>query len=61
MAVVNVADALAHRSSLVGYLPAGAFPRQFGQVPGGRLLFTDFDSDDVRLIGSADLNWLRSQ
>jgi DNA-binding beta-propeller fold protein YncE len=61
VAVINVTDALAHRPSLVGYLPAGAFPRQFGQVPGGRILFTDYDSDDVRLIGSADLNWLRSQ
>lgn len=59
VAIINTADALAHRSALIGFLRAGAFPRQFGQALGGPLLFTDFDSDDVRLISTADLSWLQ--
>jgi len=59
VAIVNTADALAHRSALIGFLRAGAFPRQFGQALDGPLLFTDFDSDDVRLISTADLGWLQ--
>jgi hypothetical protein len=59
VAIINTADALAHRSALIGFLRAGAFPRQFGQALDGPLLFTDFDSDDVRLISTADLSWLQ--
>jgi hypothetical protein len=61
VAVINVADAITDHPSLVGYLPAGAFPRQFGQAAAGPLLFTDFDSFDVRLIPQTDLAWLRSR
>ncbi len=60
IAVIDTARALQHRPALLGYLPAGAFPRQFGQAPGGPLLFTDFDSQDVRVIGTADLTWLNA-
>ena len=57
--VIGTARALAHHRALLGFLPAGAFPRQFGQAPGGPLLFTDFDSQDVRVISTTDLTWLR--
>lgn len=59
IAVIGTAQALAHRPALLGFLPAGAFPRQFGQAPHGPLLFTDFDSQDVRVISTADLHWLQ--
>jgi hypothetical protein len=36
IAAINVADALGHRPSLIGFLPAGAFPRQFEQSRSGR-------------------------
>jgi hypothetical protein len=39
----------------------GAFPSQSGRAPGGRMLFTDLDSDDVRLIGAVDLEWLQTR
>jgi DNA-binding beta-propeller fold protein YncE len=58
VAVVSAARALDHRPALVGYLPAGAFPRQFGQAAGGPLLFTDYDSSDVRVVSNSDLRWL---
>jgi DNA-binding beta-propeller fold protein YncE len=59
VAIVSTADAVARRPALIGFLPAGAFPRQFGQASGGPLLFTDFNSDDIRLISTADLRWLQ--
>lgn len=59
VAIVSIADAVARRPALIGFLPAGAFPRQFGQASGGPLLFTDFNSDDIRLISTADLRWLQ--
>jgi DNA-binding beta-propeller fold protein YncE len=58
IAVIDTAEALAHGPSLLGALSAGAFPRNFGQAPGGPVLFTDFNSDDVRVISTADLRWL---
>jgi DNA-binding beta-propeller fold protein YncE len=61
IAVISTARALAHQPALLGYLPAGAFPRQFGQAPGGPLLFTDFDSEDVRVISTTDLTWLTTR
>jgi DNA-binding beta-propeller fold protein YncE len=61
IAIISTADALARQPALTGFLPAGAFPRQFGQAPGGPLLFTDFNSDDVRLISTSDLSWLQEQ
>jgi DNA-binding beta-propeller fold protein YncE len=60
IAVIGTALALARRPALLGFLPAGAFPRQFGQAPNGPLLFTDFDSMDVRVISTADLHWLQT-
>jgi hypothetical protein len=38
VAVIDTAEALEHRPSLLGVLPAGAFPRNFGQAPGGPVL-----------------------
>jgi DNA-binding beta-propeller fold protein YncE len=35
LAVVDVADALAGKHALLGYLPAGNFPRDVAAVPGG--------------------------
>lgn len=61
LAVLDTADLLARRPSLVGYLPAGAFPRQFGADPTGDVLFTNFDSLTVGILPSADLSWLHHQ
>jgi DNA-binding beta-propeller fold protein YncE len=38
LAVVDVADALGGRPALLGYLPAGGFPREMALEPGGRTL-----------------------
>jgi DNA-binding beta-propeller fold protein YncE len=61
IAIVSSTAALAHRPALIGYLPAGAFPRQFGGIPGGPLIFTDYNSDDVRLISASDVRWLQER
>ena len=36
LAVVNVAAAMAGKPALLGYIPSGVFPREFGIVPGGK-------------------------
>jgi DNA-binding beta-propeller fold protein YncE len=56
LAVVNVAAALAGRQALLGYLPAGGFPRQMALEPGGRtLLVTNFNSSQLESVTVADL------
>jgi len=60
IAVIDTSRALTNQHALLGLIPAGAFPRQFGQAPDGPLLFTDYDSQDVRVISTSDLQWLRT-
>jgi DNA-binding beta-propeller fold protein YncE len=56
IAVVDAADALAGRPALLGYLPAGEFPRQVTAEPGGRLvLVTNYNSSQLEAIDMADL------
>jgi DNA-binding beta-propeller fold protein YncE len=56
LAVVNVAAALAGKAALLGYLPAGGFPRQMALEPGGAtLLVTNFDSRQLESVNVADL------
>jgi len=56
LAVVDVADALAGRKALIGYLPAGLFPREMAEVPGGRILLVgNFASEQVESVTIADL------
>jgi DNA-binding beta-propeller fold protein YncE len=56
LAVVSVPSALAGRPSLVGYLPAGAFPRQMALEPDGKtLLVTNFVSRQLEAVGVAGL------
>jgi DNA-binding beta-propeller fold protein YncE len=56
LAVVDVADALAGRAALSGYLPAGGFPREMALEPGGRtLLVTNYSSGQLEAVGVADL------
>jgi DNA-binding beta-propeller fold protein YncE len=51
LAVVNVADALAGRPALVGYLPAGGFPRDMAAGPGGAtLLVANYMSHQVEAV-----------
>ncbi|MHB8504967.1 MAG: hypothetical protein ACYDEN_04500 [Acidimicrobiales bacterium] len=63
VAVIDTAAVLARRPALVGYLPAGAFPRQFSQVTtsAGTVLFTNYDSLTVGVIPGPDLSWLESR
>lgn len=61
LAALDAADLLARRPSLIGYLPAGAFPRQFSTDPTGDVLFTNFDSLTVGILSPTDLSWLRHQ
>jgi DNA-binding beta-propeller fold protein YncE len=56
LAVLNVAAALAGKPALLGYLRAGAFPRQMALEPGGRtLLVTNFNSSQLESVNVADL------
>jgi hypothetical protein len=56
LAVVDVPDALAGRPALLGYLPAGGFPRQIAAERGGRtLLVTNFASGQLESVDVADL------
>jgi DNA-binding beta-propeller fold protein YncE len=55
LAVVDVAAALAGRPALLGYLPAGSFPRQLALEPGGQtLLVTNFSSQQLESVGLTD-------
>ncbi len=56
LAVLSVPAALAHRPALLGYMPAGIFPRQFAAEPGGQtLLVTNFLSGQLQAVGLARL------
>lgn len=56
LAVVGVAAALAGRPALLGYLPAGGFPREMALEPDGRtLLVTNFNSGQLEAVGVASL------
>ena len=56
LAVVDVPDALKGRPALLGYLPAGRFPRQMAVEQGGQtLLVTNFDSSQLESVNVADL------
>ena len=56
LAVVDVADALAERPALLGYLPAGGFPRDMAAEPDGRaLLVANFTSRQLEAVDTADL------
>jgi DNA-binding beta-propeller fold protein YncE len=52
LCVVDVAAALAGRPALIGYLPAGGFPREMALEPAGRtLLVTNFSSQQLESVG----------
>jgi DNA-binding beta-propeller fold protein YncE len=56
LAVVDVADALAGRPALVGYLPAGGFPREMALEPdGATLLVTNYSSRQLEAVDVAAL------
>jgi DNA-binding beta-propeller fold protein YncE len=56
LAVVDVADALAGRPALLGYLPAGGFPREMALEPSGRtLLVTNYTSGQLEVVNLAEL------
>ncbi len=56
LAVLNVANALAGKRALLGYLSTGAMPREFGSVPGGRyLLISDSGSAQVQIVDVSKL------
>jgi DNA-binding beta-propeller fold protein YncE len=56
LAVVSAPAALAGRPSLIGYLPAGRFPREMALEPDGRtLLVTNVSSQQLEAVGAADL------
>lgn len=56
LAVVDVADALAGRPALLGYLPAGLFPRDMAAGPGGgTVLVANYGSGQVETVNGAAL------
>jgi DNA-binding beta-propeller fold protein YncE len=56
LAVVDVPDALAGRPALVGYLPAGLFPRDMAAGPGGgTVLVANYDSGQIETVNGAAL------
>jgi DNA-binding beta-propeller fold protein YncE len=51
LAVVDVADMLAGRPALLGYLPSGQFPRDIASGPGGQLLLVaNFASGQLETV-----------
>lgn len=51
LAVVSVPAALAGRPALLGYLPAGGFPREMALTPDGRqLLVSNYDSGQLEVV-----------
>jgi DNA-binding beta-propeller fold protein YncE len=51
LAVVDVADMLARRPALIGYLPSGQFPRDIAAGPGGELLLVaNFASGQLEAV-----------
>jgi DNA-binding beta-propeller fold protein YncE len=56
LAVVDVADALAGRAALIGYLTAGSFPRDVAASAGGQVvLVANFGSDQLESVRVPDL------
>jgi hypothetical protein len=56
LAVVDVADALAGRQAVLGYVRSGAFPREMAVVPGDRvLLVSNYSSDRLETVDLASL------
>ena len=54
LSVVNLQDAVRDRPALVGQVPAGSFPRQFGVSPDGATLYvTNFASGQLETISTA--------
>ncbi len=56
LAVVDVPDALAGRPALLGYLPAGLFPRDMAASPdGSTVLVANYDSGQIETVNVAAL------
>ncbi len=56
LAAVSVSGALHHRKAVLGYLPAGQFPRQMALDPSGAtLLVGNFLSQQIESVNVADL------
>jgi DNA-binding beta-propeller fold protein YncE len=56
LTIVDIADLLAGRPSLVGRLAAGAFPRDMSVTPNGQtLLVSDFNSSQIQIVKLAGL------
>jgi DNA-binding beta-propeller fold protein YncE len=56
LAVVDVADALASKPALLGYLPAGRFPRDVASDPdGGTVLVANYASNQLETVSVAAL------
>jgi DNA-binding beta-propeller fold protein YncE len=56
LAVVDVRDALAGRQALLGYLPAGLFPRDMAASPGGStVLVANYVSGQIETVNVAAL------
>jgi DNA-binding beta-propeller fold protein YncE len=55
LAVIDTAAALAGRPALLGYLPAGRFPRDISVASGGQLLVANFMSGQLETVQDADL------
>jgi len=53
--VVNVAAALAGRPAVVGHIPAGVFPRDMTLAPDGRLLVSNYSSNNLEAVDVATI------
>jgi hypothetical protein len=53
--VVDVANALARKPALIGYVGSGLTPRQFALVSGTTLLVTNTDSGQLETVNLTHL------
>jgi DNA-binding beta-propeller fold protein YncE len=51
LTVIDAANVAAGAAAIMGNIPAGAFPREFGQTPDGRTLFVaNYNSNELQVI-----------
>jgi hypothetical protein len=55
LSVVSVSAALARHPAIVGDIPTGLFPRDMALSPDGTLLVSDYASQQVQAIATANL------
>ena len=61
LTVIDATKVTAGQSAVMGNLPAGSFPREFGRSPNGRIIFVaNYNSNEIQLIDLDRLSFQRT-